>query len=160
MYEEPETVFVADFLGVSNLMQVTAEGQEGNACRTKLGDFSLRAGCGEIGHRGETHVVIRPERVLIEPYETSGENRVPGMIERVIYHGASDQLVVRLATGDVVQALFVNDGTQREWTQGTPVQVHLPAEALRVLPASSGGNGVSAAPEVAPDSDAALAGGP
>ena len=151
MYEEPETVFVADFLGVSNLMQVTADGAEGDACRTKLGDFSLRAGCGEIGHRGETHVVIRPERVVIEPYETSGENRVPGMIERVIYHGASDQLVVRLATGDVVQALFVNDGTQREWTQGTPVQVHLPAEALRVLPPRRDGDSAPEPTEPAVD---------
>src|SRR5262249_26541843 len=97
MYEEPETVFVADFLGVSNLMQVTAEGPDGNGCTPKLGDFALRAECGEVGHRGETYVVIRPERVVIEPYETAGENRVPGMIERVVYHGASDQLVVRLA---------------------------------------------------------------
>jgi ABC-type spermidine/putrescine transport systems, ATPase components len=88
MYEEPETVFVADFLGVSNLMKVTAEGTEGGACRTRLGDFALRADCGEIGRQGETHVVIRPERVVIEPYEASGENRVPGMIERVVYHGA------------------------------------------------------------------------
>jgi spermidine/putrescine transport system ATP-binding protein len=139
MYEEPETVFVADFLGVSNLMQVTADGQDGNACRTKLGDFALRAGCGEIGHRGETHVVIRPERVSVEPYEASGENRVPGMIERVVYHGASDQLVVRLGTGDTVQALVVNDGSERGWSQGTPVQVHLPVEALRVLPTSQTG---------------------
>jgi spermidine/putrescine transport system ATP-binding protein len=157
MYEEPETVFVADFLGVSNLMQVKAEGRDGDACRTKLGDFPLRAGCGEIGHRGETHVVIRPERVVIEPYETSGANRVPGMIERVIYHGASDQLVVRLATGDVVQALFVNDGTQREWAQGTPVQVHLPAEALRVLPTSrGGGRGAAPPPDLAPGAGAAV----
>jgi spermidine/putrescine transport system ATP-binding protein len=156
MYEEPKTVFVADFLGVSNLMQVTAEGQEGDACRTKLGDFPLRASCGEVGHRGETYVVIRPERVAVEPYETSGPNRVPGMIERVVYHGASDQLVVRLATGDVVQALFVNDGAQREWTQGTPVQVHLPAEALRVLPATRAGLGAAPDPEIAPDADAAL----
>jgi len=138
MYEEPETVFVADFLGVSNLMRVTAEGLDGGACRTKLGDFSLRAGCGEIEQRGETFVVIRPERVSVEPFEASGENRVPGMIERVVYHGASDQLVVRLATGDSVQALLVNDGSEREWSQGTPVQVHLPTEALRVLPATQG----------------------
>ncbi len=148
MYEEPETVFVADFLGVSNLMRVTAEGQDGAACLTKLGDYALLAGCGEVGHRGETHVVIRPERVVIEPYETSGENRVPGMIERDVYHGASEQLVVRLATGDTVQALFVNDGSQREWAQGTPVQVHFPAEALRVLPASSAAETAAAlAPE-------------
>ena len=148
MYQEPETVFVADFLGVSNLMEVTAEGQDGGSCRTKLDDFGLRAGCGEIGHVGETHVVIRPERVVIEPYEASGENRVPGMIERVVYHGASDQLVVRLATGNLVQALFVNDGSQREWSQGTPVQVHFPAEALRVLP--PGGGPANAAPSPLP----------
>jgi spermidine/putrescine transport system ATP-binding protein len=156
MYEEPETVFVADFLGVSNLMQVTAEGDDGSACKTKLGDFALRAGCGEIGQRGETHVVIRPERVVIEPYEVSGANRVPGMIERVVYHGASEQLVVRLASGDVVQALFVRDGSSHDWAQGTAVQVHLPAEALRVLPSSAGGEGTQAAPDVAPDAAAAL----
>jgi spermidine/putrescine transport system ATP-binding protein len=157
MYEEPETVFVADFLGVSNLMRVRAEGPDGGACRTKLGDFALRAGCGEIGHQGETHVVIRPERVVIEPYEASGANRVPGMIERVVYHGASEQLVVRLATGDVVQALFVRDGSSHDWSQGTPVQVHLPAEALRVLPAGAGSDRVAAAAELAPpDPGAAL----
>jgi spermidine/putrescine transport system ATP-binding protein len=151
MYEEPETVFVADFLGVSNLMKVTAEGAEGGACRTRLGDFSLRAGCGEIGRQGETHVVIRPERVVIEAYEASGENRVPGMIERVIYHGASDQLVVRLATGDLAQALFVRDGTSREWAQGTAVQVHLPVEALRVLPPGPAGDGVPTPQDAALD---------
>jgi spermidine/putrescine transport system ATP-binding protein len=154
MYEEPETVFVADFLGVSNLMQVTAEGPEGGACRTRLGDFALRAGCGEVGRQGETHVVIRPERVVIEPYESPGENRVPGMIERVVYHGASDQLVVRLATGDVVQALFVRDGSSRDWAQGTAVQVHLPAEALRVLPPGPGDGGVPTPQDVTLDAPA------
>ena len=154
MYEEPETVFVADFLGVSNLMKVSAEGAEGGACRTRLGDFALRAGCGEISRQGETHVVIRPERVVIEPYESSGENRVPGMIERVVYHGASDQLVVRLATGDLVQALFVRDGTSRDWVQGTAVQVHLPAEALRVLPPGRAGGDVPTPQDVALDTPA------
>ena len=156
MYEEPETVFVADFLGVSNLMAVTAEGVDGSACRTKLGDFALRAGCGEIGQRGETHVVIRPERVTIEPYEATGNNRVPGMIERVVYHGASEQLVVRLATGDIVQALFVRDGNQHEWSQGTPVQVHLPAEALRVLPPRHARDIAASSSEAAPDAAAAV----
>ena len=156
MYEEPETVFVADFLGVSNLMAVIAEGVDGSACRTKLGDFALRAGCGEIGQRGETHVVIRPERVTIEPYEATGNNRVPGMIERVVYHGASEQLVVRLATGDIVQALFVRDGNQHEWSQGTPVQVHLPAEALRVLPPRHARDIAASSSEAAPDAAAAV----
>ena len=133
MYEEPATVFVADFLGVSNLMRVDAEGADGGRCRTKLGDFVLHASRGDVHGRGETRVVIRPERVRIEAYESSGPNRVPGMIERVVFLGSVQQLVVRLATGDVVQALFVNDGMQRPYAQGAAVQVHLPAEELRVL---------------------------
>jgi spermidine/putrescine transport system ATP-binding protein len=133
MYEEPRTVFVADFLGVSNLMKATIEGGDGGGCRARLGDFALRAAHGEVATRGETSVVIRPERLRVEPYESSGDNRVPGMIERVVYLGSSQQLVIRLATGDLVQALVVNDGTIRERGQGTAVQVHFPAEALRVL---------------------------
>ena len=95
--------------------------------------------------------MIRPERVVIDPYEASGPNRVPGMIDRVVYHGASDQLVVRLATGDVVQALFVRDGSTRDWSQGTAVQVHLPAEALRVLPPRRDGDSAPEPTEPAVD---------
>ncbi len=152
MYEAPQTVFVADFLGVSNLMAVLVEGRDGSACRVRLGDFALRALHGELGARGATRVVIRPERVRVEPYEAAGENRVPGMIERVVYLGSSEQLVVRLATGDVVQALLVNDGTARDVAQGTPVQVHLPAEALRVLPAPAAAVAAAGAPAAAAES--------
>ncbi len=156
MYEEPETVFVADFLGVSNLMSVTVEGLDGDACRARLGDFALRAMHGDVAMRGETRVVIRPERVRVEVFEAAGENRIPGMIERVVYLGSSEQLVVRLATGDVVQALVVNDGRPRDHAQGTPVQVHLPAEALRVLPARAPSTGTPEPQATAPAPDAAV----
>ena len=51
MYEEPETVFVADFLGVSNLMTVTIEGADGDDCRARLGDFVVRARAGHDDRR-------------------------------------------------------------------------------------------------------------
>jgi hypothetical protein len=53
-----------------------------------------------------------------------------------------------------VQALFVRDGASREWAQGTAVQVHLPAEALRVLPPGPAGGGVPALQDVALDAPA------
>ncbi len=137
MYEEPKTAFVADFLGVSNLMTVHVE-PDGDACRVKLGDFTLRALGGEVGARGDARAVIRPERVRVEPYESTGENRVPGMIERVVYLGSSEQLVIRLASGEIVHASVANDGSARDYAQGTAVQAHLPAEALRVLPPPRG----------------------
>src|SRR5690242_15789929 len=43
IYEAPSTVFVADFLGVSNLMMAMAEGADSEGrCRVRLGEFELR----------------------------------------------------------------------------------------------------------------------
>ena len=81
--------------------------------------------------------MIRPERVVLEPYGSTGPNRVPGMVERLIYQGAATQLVVRLANGESLQALVQNQGQPLSWQQGTAITVHLPAFALRVLPESA-----------------------
>lgn len=77
--------------------------------------------------------MIRPERVKIEPQGTTGENRLPGMIEEVVYLGFHQQLRVRLASGALVRADLPNDGTVVERAQGDAVAVHLPPECLRVL---------------------------
>jgi spermidine/putrescine transport system ATP-binding protein len=134
IYEEPSTVFVADFLGVSNLMVAIAQGADGQGrCRVKLGSFDLSAGRGESGISGNTKITIRPERVRLEAHGSSGENRVPGMVERWVYLGNAVQLIVRLATGEKIQVLVQNTGDSIPFAQGTPVHAHLPAEALRVL---------------------------
>jgi spermidine/putrescine transport system ATP-binding protein len=134
IYEEPATVFVADFLGVSNLMMAVAQGPDSKGrCRVMLGSFELRAGRGEGSMSGNTKITIRPERVRLEPHGSSGENRIPGMVERWVYLGNAVQLIVRLATGDKIQVLVQNTGETIPFAQGTPVHAHLPAEALRVL---------------------------
>jgi spermidine/putrescine transport system ATP-binding protein len=132
VYEEPSTVFVADFLGVSNLMDAEAVGGA-NICRLQLGDFELDATQGKTDARGSVRVTIRPERVQLEAQEATGPNRVPGMVERLVYLGNSVQVIVHLAVGTTIQALVQNVGTEIPWKQGTPVQAHLPADALRVL---------------------------
>jgi spermidine/putrescine transport system ATP-binding protein len=135
VYEQPASAYVADFLGVSNLMDGTARPATGaTPCRIRLGDFEVSAGQGATGCSGPIKVAIRPERVRIEPYEASGPNRVPGMVERLVFLGSSTQVIVRLATGEAVQALIQNQGGLPTFQQGTAVQVDLPADALRVLP--------------------------
>jgi hypothetical protein len=44
--------------------------------------------------------------------------------------------MLRLATGELLQALVQNDGSQSELSQGTPVHAFLAPDALRVLAAS------------------------
>jgi spermidine/putrescine transport system ATP-binding protein len=129
VYEEPSTAYVADFLGVSNLMSALGDGRG----RVRLGDFQFTAARGDRGARGPVRIVIRPERVHLEDQETSGDNRIPGMVERVLYVGSVIQVLVHLAHGETLQASMQNRGGDPPWQQGSAVTVHLPADALRVL---------------------------
>jgi spermidine/putrescine transport system ATP-binding protein len=115
-------------------MDATAHGGDlSGRCRIRIGDFTVAAGRGESQIRGPTKITVRPERVRLEPHGTAGENRLPGVVERWVYLGNAVQLIVRLATGDAIQALIQNTGEDIPYAQGTPVHVHLPADALRVL---------------------------
>jgi spermidine/putrescine transport system ATP-binding protein len=129
VYEEPSTAYVADFLGVSNLMSALGDGG-GRVC---LGDFQFMAARGDLGARGPIRIVIRPERVRLEDQGTSGDNRIPGMVERVLYVGSTIQVLVHLAHGETLQAWMQNRGGDPPWQQGTAVSVHLPPDAIRVL---------------------------
>jgi spermidine/putrescine transport system ATP-binding protein len=135
VYEEPTTAYVADFLGVSNLMDAEAEGLDGHrlAAKVRLGEFELAAGQGDTDARGSVKIVIRPERVRLEETGATGQNRVPGMVERVVYVGSTMQVFVHLAPGQSLQAWVQNTGEGLPYAQGHPVSVHLPPDALRVL---------------------------
>jgi spermidine/putrescine transport system ATP-binding protein len=134
VYEEPTTAYVADFLGISNLMDATADGldPDGHA-KVTLGEFELAAGQGDTDARGNVKIVIRPERVRLEESGATGQNRVPGMVERVVYVGSIMQVIVHLAPGQTLQAWVQNTGEGLPYAQGHPVSVHLPPDALRVL---------------------------
>jgi spermidine/putrescine transport system ATP-binding protein len=129
VYEEPSTAYVADFLGVSNLM--SAQGEGGGTVR--LGDFSFMATSGDLAAQGRIRITIRPERIHLEDQGTSGDNRIPGMVERVLYVGSTIQVLVHLAHGETLQAYVQNRGGDPPWQQGTAVSVHLPPDAIRVL---------------------------
>ena len=133
VYEEPQTTFVADFLGISNLLSGTPSGTIGELSRIKVGDFEVHAANGMPPTGAAIKLLIRPERVRLEPTDSAGVNRLPGMVERVVYRGSSNQVFVRLPSGDQVQALVQNAGDAREFASGDGVRVFLPAEALRVL---------------------------
>jgi spermidine/putrescine transport system ATP-binding protein len=145
IYDEPADTYVADFLGVSNLMEVTViERGPGPQCRVRLGECALAADFGGQDTPDLAHAVIRPERVRIEEFGSEGANRVPAMVERLVYLGSATQVMLRLAAGAQVQALVQNDGGQASLRQGTPVHVHLAPDALRVL----AGDQISAAQDI------------
>ena len=82
-------------------------------------------------------LVIRPERVRVTGRRSGGgPNCLPGMVERVVYVGATTQVHVRLPGGEALQALTANHegrpGLARRYRRrGRP----FPVDALRALPA-------------------------
>jgi len=142
LYEEPANAFVADFLGISNLMDASAVGPSGDATEVRLANgIAMDVRRGDITRRGAVKVVIRPERIIVEAADVTGPNRIPGMVTNVVYLGSGIQLAVHLASGDTVTALVPNsdDSTASAWSPGLAVTCQLPANALRVL-----GDGVTA----------------
>ena len=134
VYEEPADTYVADFLGVSNLMPVDVITRgPGSACQVKLGEFMLLVEHGGAAVPDRAHAVIRPERVRVEDFGSPGPNRIPAMVERLVYLGSSTQVILRLAPGVELQMLMQNDGDHGQLTQGTPVHAFLAPDALRVL---------------------------
>jgi spermidine/putrescine transport system ATP-binding protein len=134
VYEGPADTYVADFLGVSNLMAVDiVERGPGSRCQARLGETVLTVEHGGQDAPDRSHAVIRPERVKIEEFGSPGPNRVPAMVERLVYLGSSTQIFLRLAAGADLQVVLQNDGTPTGFGQGTPVHAFLAPDALRVL---------------------------
>jgi spermidine/putrescine transport system ATP-binding protein len=133
VYEEPETLFVADFLGTSNLISAHAEGKDGDGCVLRVAERVLRARNGAIEMRGPVKAVIRPERVVVEPPGGEEENRLAGLVEHAVFLGSFRELRVRILGGSLIKVVLPNDGAPLAYQQGAAVTLHFPPDALRVL---------------------------
>jgi spermidine/putrescine transport system ATP-binding protein len=151
VYEEPRTSFVAGFLGVSNLLDAEA-GPDGGACALRIGGRTFRAEQGATEARGEVKAMIRPERIELEPHGASGDNRLPGLVERAVFLGGSHEVHVRIVGGEVLKATVSNTGRPLAFAleEGASVTMHLPSSGLRVLEPSQ-------EPEAEPESAAEAA---
>jgi ABC-type Fe3+/spermidine/putrescine transport system ATPase subunit len=95
----------------------------------------MRAQQGATEARGEVKVMIRPERIGIEPHANTGDERMPGMVERSVFLGGSHEVHVRVLGGELLKATVANDGKPQTVSlePGAAVSVHLPPDGLRVL---------------------------
>jgi ABC-type Fe3+/spermidine/putrescine transport system ATPase subunit len=137
VYQEPMTEFVADFLGVANLLDVECLSDSGFIRPIRFGEFELQAQT-PAGHAaGPARAVVRPECVEIAEPGLTGVNRIPGMVERTVFLGSTTQIKVRLPEGSLVQSLVTNASVADQYTSGQPVTVCMPTDSLRVLASSN-----------------------
>src|SRR3954465_2465231 len=81
VYRDPLTEFVADFLGVANLLDIECGPGSGLSRPIRFGEFALEAHALPGHEPGPGRAVIRPECVELAAAGLTGANRVPGMVD-------------------------------------------------------------------------------
>ena len=131
LYERPKTRFVAGFLGISNLLPATPDGQSNGYAAFKLaGGTGCNVPASLVeGREGRVAVGVRPEKIRL--FERGKDvppamNRLEGVITDASYLGVSTQYIVRLADGHRVTVFEQNveRATKAElWATGEEVQM-------------------------------------
>jgi len=129
IYETPNTLHVAKFIGETNIFDVPVLSIENQDVITEIESVSLA--CKNTGdfQPGDTmHLIIRPEdiRVWSKHEVTDTENMLPGEIFDIIYKGSTVDLKVKLPSGKIINAseFFDEDDETLEYTLQEQVWVH------------------------------------
>jgi spermidine/putrescine transport system ATP-binding protein len=93
LYERPQTAFVANFLGTSNLLPGTVAGPDA----VRLEDGAL-IHVDTRGTAGPVAVGVRPEKIRIGE---GGANALSGTVRESAYIGVATQIVVDTSVGEV-----------------------------------------------------------
>ncbi len=124
LYERPRTAFVANFLGVSNLIDATVTGDQRLA--THDGAQLHAPAC--AGMTGEVRVGVRPEKITLiaagEPVP-DGSNVITGKVVVAAFLGVSIQYVIKAAGGEELNVFAQNtDGSEPDaFAVGKDVQL-------------------------------------
>lgn len=103
LYENPNTTFVANFLGTSNLIEAEVDSKSGDEIILRAGGGKLvlpEARCSAPTTTGDKVLVgVRPEKVSLTHADDAGEipenrNRITGRIADSSFIGVSTQYVV------------------------------------------------------------------
>ncbi|MCV7413817.1 ABC transporter ATP-binding protein [Mycolicibacterium litorale] len=135
LYERPGSVFVAKFLGESSLFYGTAE----DGTEVDAGGLRLIASRGAHPRGSAVAVVVRPERIFLEPDGPRPEatNAIPGRVLQEIYFGSSRKLEVRLDDGTTVP-VRESAGAITPIRAGDRVWLTFEPECAAILPADDG----------------------
>jgi spermidine/putrescine ABC transporter ATP-binding subunit len=135
IYEAPETAFVADFIGSSNILEATVRDKRDSSTliRLKSGlDLSIAAGSETVGER--LLILMRPERIrLVKPEEEPVTNGIAATIDDFTYLGEDVQLRVTADSGDGLLVSLKSGKGTRNLRQGEQVKLAIDPEDIHRL---------------------------
>ncbi len=136
IYETPCNMFVADFIGDTNLLDVQVDAvKDGQAVCRLAGGHQLNCEQVEgVGPGAKVHVCLRPERTFISEKPTETEN-LQGRVVENIFIGTDITTLVELVEGPgfTVRTSNSDRGSQGIFEPGSDVFINLEPGAARLL---------------------------
>jgi spermidine/putrescine transport system ATP-binding protein len=132
LYHDPRTAFVAGFVGDSNRWRGKVIDASAGRARIELGDGTriVARADGALPVGAAAELFVRPEAIgFADGAEASEYNRVPGIIDSLLFNGANSRILVRAAGALVEVDQPHGPGARR--TAGEQVILAWPAEACR-----------------------------
>lgn len=136
IYERPRNVFVADFIGETNLLDVTVDAIEKGRARCHLGGghtLTCDAVDGIVAG-AQVHMSMRPERLYLssEPIE---QQTLRARVKETIYIGTDTSTLVDLVDGPqfTIRSSNSTRGNARVFAPGVQVFVNMEPGAARLL---------------------------
>jgi spermidine/putrescine transport system ATP-binding protein len=112
LYERPQTEFVANFLGVSNLVDAKLAGTEGSLTRVQTHDGAhLHVPSDRVAGEGDVRVGVRPEKITLVP---AGQDCPPdtnvlrGTVIVAAFLGVSIQYLIKAHGGEELTVIAQN----------------------------------------------------
>ena len=124
IYNRPATRFVSDFIGDSNLFDVTAIAHAAGGLRLETADgLALLAAPGAPAANGKLALAVRPEKVRLGGDGGGLDNRFQGAVESVNFLGGAILYRVALPNRRLILAVEPNDGSRALHAPGAAVTV-------------------------------------
>jgi putative spermidine/putrescine transport system ATP-binding protein len=135
LYEQPESAFVAQFIGENNRLLGNVVETNGRFCTVRLNaEGVVKALAVNIGGAGrQTVLSLRPERVIIDPVGGLCENVFGAEVEEVIYVGNSTRARLSTCGSREFVVTMQNSAGGRQLARGEVVKVGWRAEDCRAL---------------------------
>jgi ABC-type Fe3+/spermidine/putrescine transport system ATPase subunit len=135
LYMHPNTLFVAFFIGESNLLEGYVKNVKGQTAEIELREgFHIKA-FNEHNIKVDERVVlaIRPETCEMKLSSAKGENKLLGKIEKSAFEGTIIRYEVRLINGD--RFVISRPSLTEEWVKvGSEVAITYPLEKVHLFP--------------------------
>lgn len=133
LYNNPQHIFVANFVGENNFLEGNVVKADDGKLRIELRGGLTVTGSDSAKEEGERVVLaVRPEVFTIENGHKKRNNSLFGVVERVRYEGTNVRYEVRLENEDMI--VVVRPSLTEEWfNSGDKVTVSFPSEKSYVF---------------------------